>query len=303
MKNTIEQLNGFKEHLKARIIGQERAIECSVDAFESGALGLSDPEKPLANLLFLGPTGVGKTELTLQVGEFLFGKEKVFRFDMSEYMHEDAIKILLGSGKGDAGKLGIILESHSEGILLFDEIEKAHYKIFDLFLQMMGSARISLANHNTYDLSKFFIVCTSNIGSDVLVDTRNPSETRMERAIFSRLFDYFRPELIGRFDEKIVFMPLSTDSLRSIAKININKVLERYQQKHGYHLEVDSSAIEFLVRIGCNPRFGARPMKRAVMKHISNAVIISLREHTTANGMISMSSDYSKLIVHPTFKN
>lgn len=298
MKNTIEQLNGFEAYLKERIIGQDAAITCAVAAFENGALGFSDAEKPLASLLFLGPTGVGKTELTLCAGAFLFGKEKVFRFDMSEYMHEDAVTILLGSGKGDAGKLGTILEFHCEGILLFDEIEKAHHRIFDLFLQILGSARISLTNHKTYDLSKFFVVCTSNIGSDVLVDIRNPSEVRMERAVFSRLFDYFRPELIGRFDEKIVFMPLSTDSLRSIANINIRKTLNRYREQ-GYQLEVDSSAVEFLVRTGCNPRFGARPMKQAVMKHIANAVRTALREHSEANGTISLTSDYSKLVLQP----
>ena len=302
MKNSIDQLNGFEAYLKERIIGQEAAIVRVVDAFENGALGLSDPEKPLANLLFLGPTGVGKTELTLAVGRFLFEEEKVFRFDMSEYMHEDAIQILLGRGIGDAGKLGSFLEVHTNGILLFDEIEKANHRIFDLFLQILGSARISLTNHKTYDLSKFFVVCTSNIGSDVLVDLRKPSEVRMERAIFSRLADYFRPELIGRFDEKIVFMPLSTDSLRAIARINIDQVIERYSKKYGYHLEVDPSAVEFLVRNGCNPRFGARPMKQAVLKHIANAVRIALREASSAsriNGIIEVANDASKLVITP----
>ena len=300
MKNSIDQLNGFEEYLKKQIIGQDAAIARAVDAFENGALGLSDPEKPLTSLLFLGPTGVGKTELTLQVGEFLFGKEKVFRFDMSEYMHEDAIQILLGSGRGDAGKLGTVLESHSTGILLFDEIEKANHRIFDLFLQILGSARISLTNYKTYDLSKFFIVCTSNIGSDVLVDVRKPSEVRMERAIFSRLADYFRPELIGRFDEKIVFMPLSTDSLRTIARINIDQIIDRYAKKYGYHLKVDSSAVEFLVMNGCNPRFGARPMKQAVLKHIANAVRNALRENPSTsgiNGIIEVESDASRLVI------
>lgn len=298
MKNTIEQLHGFESYLKERIIGQDPAIAKAVDAFENGVLGFSDPEKPLASLLFLGPTGVGKTELTLRVGEFLFGKEKVFRFDMSEYMHEDAVAILLGAGGDDAGKLGTVLESHGEGILLFDEIEKAHHKIFDLFLQMTGSARISLADHRSYDLSKFFIVCTSNIGSDVLVDMRKPSEVRMERAIFSRLFDYFRTELIGRFDEKIVFMPLSTDSLRTIAKLNIEKVLRNYEIHHGYQLEIDPIAIEFLVRHGCNPRFGARPMKQAIIKHIANAVRGILKQgNGLIKGKIFVTDDHSKLFI------
>ena len=302
MKNSIEQLNGFEAYLKERIIGQDGAITRAIDAFENGALGLSDPEKPLASLLFLGPTGVGKTELTLAVGRFLFEEEKVFRFDMSEYMHEDAIQILLGSGKDDAGKLGTVLESHSTGILLFDEIEKANHRIFDLFLQILGSARISLTNHKTYDLSKFFVVCTSNIGSDVLVDVRNPSEVRMERAVFSRLADYFRPELIGRFDEKIVFMPLSTESLRTIARINIDNVIDHYAKKYGYQLKVDPSAVEFLVRNGCNPRFGARPMKQAVLKHIANAVRLALRESSSPNGVIEVREDSSKLVIKPTRK-
>ncbi len=277
MKRRIEELNGFEAYLKERIIGQDAAILKAVDAFENGAFGFSEPGKPLASLLFLGPTGVGKTELTLFAGKFLFGKEKVFRLDMSEYMHDDAIKILLGSGVNDAGKLGKILAEHHQGVLLFDEIEKANHRIFDLFLQMLGSARISFADHTTYDLSQFFVVCTSNIGSDVLVDVRKPSEVRMERAVFSRLAEHFRPELIGRFDEKIVFMPLSSDSLRKIARLNIKKTTDRYLENFGYKIALDDSAVEFLVRIGYNPRFGARPMKQAVMKHISNAVKDSLR--------------------------
>lgn len=298
MKNTIEQLHGFESYLREKIIGQEVAIGKAVDAFENGVLGFSDPEKPLANLLLLGPTGVGKTELTLRVGEFLFGKEKVFRFDMSEYMHEDASSILLGRGGDDAGKLGTALESHSEGILLFDEIEKAHHKIFDLFLQMMGSARISLADHRSYNLSKFFIVCTSNIGSDVLADMKSPSEVRMERAVFSRLFDHFRTELIGRFDEKIIFMPLSTNSLRTIAKLNIEKVLSDYETHHGYQLEIDPLAIEFLVRHGCNPRFGARPMKQTIIKQIANAVRGVLKQgNGFTKGKISVTEDHSKLFI------
>jgi ATP-dependent Clp protease ATP-binding subunit ClpB len=299
MKKTIKELNGFESYLQERIIGQESAIAKAVDAFENGALGFSESGKPLASLLFLGPTGVGKTELTLHAGEFLFGKEKVFRFDMSEYMHEDAIKVLLGTSIEDPGKLGKILTEHKNGILLFDEIEKANDRIFDLFLQILGSGRITLSNHITYDLSGFFIVCTSNIGSDVLTDIRRPSEVRMQRAIFSRLGDFFRPELIGRFDEKIVFMPLLSDSLRKIARLNIDKVTNLYYQKHGYQFEVDDSGVEFLVRAGYNPRFGARPMKHAIVKYIANAVRHALRKHGIANGIITLAPDYSKLVLNP----
>ena len=161
----------------------------------AGSLACSPIEKPLGSFLFLGPTGVGKTELTLEFTRYLFGENHVFRFDMSEFLHLDNVKLFMGDETGSPGRLGNVLRRHQQGVLLFDEIEKAHRLIWDLFLQMLDAARITLADHRAYDLSGFYIVCTSNIGSQQLLRPTRLPFTTLERAVISELHRFFRPEL------------------------------------------------------------------------------------------------------------
>jgi ATP-dependent Clp protease ATP-binding subunit ClpB len=190
---------------------------------------------------------------------------------MSEFQHLDSVKLFLGNETGMPGRLGKVLESHTRGILLFDEVEKAHRLIWDLFLQMLDAARITLADHRTYDLSGFYVVCTSNIGSHQLMrPTRLPFAT-LERAVLAELHRHFRPELIGRFDEKIVFRPLTPDTQREIALIVIGEEIERYR-KMGIELSVDEETVEMLIRKGITKALGARPMKRTVQKYLGDVV-------------------------------
>ncbi len=254
----IENLAGLEPHLLSRIKGQEHVISRVCSVLERGQLGLQPPGKPLGSFLFLGPTGVGKTELTLEFCRYLFGDDSLFRFDMSEFLHLDAVKLFMGDETGNPGRLGKILSEHRQGILLFDEIEKAHRLIWDLFLQMLDAARMTLADHRTYDLSGFYIVCTSNIGSQQLLrPTRLPFAT-LERAVLSELHRFFRPELIGRFDEKIVFKPLSPDTQREIGQLIVSEELARFRQQ-GFYLTLSESAFEFLMRHGIQKVLGARP--------------------------------------------
>ena len=183
----LQKLSGLEGYLSSKIKGQGHVIPRVCSVLERGELGLQPPDKPLGSFLFLGPTGVGKTELTLECSRYLLGEGALYRFDMSEFQHIDSVKLFLGDESGNPGRLGKILAMHSKGVLLFDEIEKAHRLIWDLFLQMLDAARITLADHQTHDLTGFFIVCTSNIGSQQLMrPTRLPFAT-LERAVLSVL--------------------------------------------------------------------------------------------------------------------
>ena len=288
MNPQIEKLTGLEPHLLSKIKGQDHAISRVCSVLERGQLGLQPAWKPLGSFLFLGPTGVGKTELTLEFSRYLFGSESVFRFDMSEFLHLDNVKLFIGDETGNAGRLGKNLSEHRHGVLLFDEIEKAHRLIWDLFLQMLDAARITLANHQTYDLSGFYIVCTSNIGSQQLLrPTRLPFAT-LERAVLSELHRVFRPELVGRFDEKIVFKPLCPDTQRQIGRLAIDEELTRLRQK-GFDLTVSEEAFEFLLRRGIHKTLGARPMNKTVQKFLGDAIRQSIKSSVTPTGMIDVS--------------
>jgi len=267
----IQKLSGLEDYLASKIRGQGHVIPRVCSVLERGELGLQPPDKPLGSFLFLGPTGVGKTELTLECARYLFGEGAIHRFDMSEFQHLDSVKLFLGDETGMSGRLGKVLESHTRGILLFDEVEKAHRLIWDLFLQMLDAARITLADHRTHDLSGFYVVCTSNIGSQQLMrPTRLPFAT-LERAVLAELHRHFRSELIGRFDEKVVFKPLSPDTQREIAMIAIGEEVDRYQ-KMGIQLTVEEETLELLIRKGITKALGARPMKRTVQKYLGDMV-------------------------------
>ena len=296
MNPKIEKLIGLEPHLISKIKGQDHAIFRVCSVLERGQLGLQPAGKPLGSFLFLGPTGVGKTELTLEFSRYLFGCDSVFRFDMSEFLHLDNVKLFLGDETGSSGRLGKILSEHRHGVLLFDEIEKAHRLIWDLFLQMLDAARITLADHRSYDLSGFYIVCTSNIGSQQLLrPTRLPFAT-LERAVLSELHRFFRPELVGRFDEKLVFKPLCPETQRQIGRLAIDEELARLRQK-GFDLTISEEAFEFLLRRGIHKTLGARPMKKNVQKFMGDAIRQALKSSVAPTGIIEVSPSNDTLSI------
>jgi ATP-dependent Clp protease ATP-binding subunit ClpA len=295
-RRVVQELNGLEPHLSARIKGQNHMIPRVCSVLERGQLGLQPDGKPLGSFLFLGPTGVGKTELTLEFTRYLFGNDSVSRFDMSEFLHLDAVKLFMGDETGSPGRLGNVLSKHQRGVLLFDEIEKAHRLIWDLFLQMLDTARITLADHRAYDLSGFYIVCTSNIGSQQLLRPTRLPFTTLERAVISELHRFFRPELIGRFDEKIVFKPLSPDTQREIGHLAISEELARLRER-GFHLTVSDEAFEFLVRRGIHKALGARPMKKTTQKFIGDAIRQALKSGTSSSGTLTISGANDRLVI------
>ena len=291
-----ERIHGLQSHLSSKIKGQHHVIPRVCSVLERGQLGLNPIGKPLGSFLFLGPTGVGKTGLTLEFNRYLFGSDAVFRFDMSEFLHLDSVKLFMGDETGRAGRLGNVLAHNERGVLLFDEIEKAHRLIWDLFLQMLDAARITLADHRLYDLSGFYIVCTSNIGSDRLLRPSRLPFTTLERVVISELHRFFRPELIGRFDEKIVFKPLSQDTQREIGCLAISEELDRFKER-GFNLTVSEAAFEFLVRRGIQKTLGARPMKKTVQKFIGDAIRESLKAGAPPSGKLAVSPLNDRLAI------
>ena len=294
----VRDLNGLESHLLSKIKGQNHVIARVCSVLERGQLGLQPIDKPLGSFLFLGPTGVGKTELTLEFTRYLFGGNEVYRFDMSEFLHLDNVKLFMGDETGNPGRLGNVLSQHQQGVLLFDEIEKAHRLIWDLFLQMLDAARITLNDHRTYDLSGFYLVCTSNIGSQRLLRSTRLPFTTLERAVISELHKFFRPELVGRFDEKIVFKPLSPDTQREIGQLAIFEELVRFRGK-GFDLRVSEEAFEFLVRRGIHKAFGARPMKKTVQKFIGDAIAHALKSGAQLSGTLAVSPLADHLTIEP----
>jgi ATP-dependent Clp protease ATP-binding subunit ClpA len=294
----VRDLNGLESHLLSKIKGQNHVIARVCSVLERGQLGLQPIDKPLGSFLFLGPTGVGKTELTLEFTRYLFGSNEVYRFDMSEFLHLDNVKLFMGDETGTPGRLGNVLSQHQQGVLLFDEIEKAHRLIWDLFLQMLDAARITLNDHRTYDLSGFYLVCTSNIGSHRLLRPTRLPFTTLERAVISELHRFFRPELVGRFDEKIVFKPLSPDTQREIGQFAIFEELARFREK-GFDLRVSEEAFEFLVRRGIHKAFGARPMKKTVQKFIGDAIAQALKSRAQPSGTLAVSPLANHLTIKP----
>ena len=284
----VENLTGLEPHLSSKIKGQGHVIPRVCSVLERGQFGLQPTGKPLGSFLFLGPTGVGKTELTLEFSRYLFGDGSVFRFDMSEFLHLDNVKLFMGDETGSSGRLGKVLSEHLQGVLLFDEIEKAHRLIWDLFLQMTDAARITLADQRAYDLSRFYVVCTSNIGSQQLLRPTRLPFTTLERAVISELYKFFRPELIGRFDEKIVFKPLSPDTQREIALLAITEELTRFRER-GFDLAVSDEAFEFLVRRGIHKTLGARPLKKMMQKFIGDAIRDAMKAGAQSSGVLAVS--------------
>ena len=231
--------------------------------------------RPVGTFIFLGPTGVGKTEITVAFTEFLFGGDKLFRFDMSEYQTQESLGLLLGAKLGERGTLGMAYEKSRVGTLLFDEVEKAHPRVLDVFLQILDAARVTMADGQTLDVRDYYIVFTSNLGAADILHLQHSSPATMERHILARAQQAMRPELFARITEKLVFNRLAYDEQLQIAELLLRNELTFLRSK-GYELTASSLVLPFLVRRGFHPKLGARPMRDAVEKLVGDAVAADL---------------------------
>jgi ATP-dependent Clp protease ATP-binding subunit ClpB len=270
----LQRLNTLGEFLGANILGQHEVLSDIVALLQRSFCGIRFRSRPVASMLFLGPTGVGKTETVNLFTRHLFGDDggKLVRLDMSEYMTVDSIGILRGQDTKDFGLLGLYTRRTGDhGTLLFDEIEKAHPLIMDVFLQILSAGRFTLATGETLDLSNYVVVATSNIGSRVLMESRSTDRETIVRRTTQAGTTEMRPETFARFDLNCVFNKLDYLTLRRIGQLHLDKCLDIINGQ-GHSIGIDPSVAEYVHREGYSEKFGARPMQNAAMRIIGDVV-------------------------------
>ena len=274
VEEEVEKLVHMEERLSKRVVGQPWPVKLVSNALRRSRAGLSDPKRPISSFIFLGPTGVGKTELARSLAEFMFDDEDaIVRIDMSEYMEKHSVSRLIGAPPGyvgyeEGGQLSETVRRRPYSVVLFDEIEKAHSDVFNLLLQILDDGRLTDGQGRTVDFRNTVIIMTSNMGSQHIQESSGSGE-EMENKINEMLRNYFRPEFLNRIDEVVIFSGLKKTDLIKIAEIQIRHLRERLAEKN-LAIELSEKAVTKLVDIGYDPVFGARPLKRAVQKYIQD---------------------------------
>jgi ATP-dependent Clp protease ATP-binding subunit ClpB len=281
LEGEIQKLLHLDEELHRRVIGQDEAVTAVAEAVLRARSGLSDPHRPIGSFIFLGPTGVGKTELARALAEFLFDDERAMvRIDMSEYQEKHTVARLIGAPPGyigfeEGGQLTEAVRRRPYCVILFDEIEKAHHDVFNVLLQILDDGRLTDGQGRTVDFKNTLVIMTSNIGSHRILDYRGSfageSFNRMKEAVLSELRNHFRPEFLNRVDEVIVFHGLSEEHLKQIVEIQLQRLRQRLADRH-IDLELTDAAKTHVVRVGYDPAYGARPLKRVIQKEIETAL-------------------------------
>ena len=270
-----EKILSLDKELHKRVVGQDEAVNAVSDAVMRARAGLKDPDKPIASFIFLGPTGVGKTETARAIAQQLFNDERaMIRIDMSEYMEKHSVARLIGAPPGyigydEGGQLTEAVRRRPYSVILFDELEKAHHDVFNVFLQILDDGRITDSRGRTVSFKNCIIIMTSNIGSDILLE--NPDAPDNNEKIMERVRAHFRPEFINRVDEILFFHSLDKEHLKEIVRIQLANFANRLEDA-GITLNISDEAAEHLVEIGFDPVYGARPLKRAIVKEIETPV-------------------------------
>ena len=274
-----DKLLQLEDELHQRVIGQHEAVTAVADAIQRSRAGLADPNRPTASFIFLGPTGVGKTELAKALAAYLFDTEEALvRIDMSEYMEKHAVSRLIGAPPGyvgydEGGQLTEALRRRPYAVILFDEIEKAHPDVFNIMLQILDDGRVTDAQGHTVDFKNSIIIMTSNIGSQYILDLAGDDSQydEMYRRVMEAMRGSFRPEFLNRIDETIIFHALQKHELRQIVQLQIVRLTDRLSDRK-ISLKLSDSALDFLAEVGYDPVFGARPLKRAIQKELETQI-------------------------------
>jgi len=269
--------------LHERVVGQDEAVRLVSDAIRRSRAGLADPNRPYGSFLFLGPTGVGKTELCKALASFLFDTEEALvRIDMSEYMEKHSVARLIGAPPGyvgyeEGGHLTEIVRRKPYCVILLDEIEKAHPDVFNALLQVLDDGRLTDGQGRTVDFKNTVIVMTSNLGSQLIQSMVGSKYEAIKAAVMAEVKNHFRPEFVNRIDEVVVFHALGEEHIKSIARIQLD-VLNRRLAKMDFGFEISEAALGELAKVGFDPVYGARPLKRAIQSEIENPLAKAILE-------------------------
>jgi len=288
--------------LSKRVIGQEDAVRAVSDAVRRNRAGLGDPNRPIGSFLFLGPTGVGKTELCKALAEFLFDDENAMvRIDMSEFMEQHSVARLIGAPPGYVGyeEGGVLTESvrrRPYSVVLFDEIEKAHRDVFNVLLQVLDDGRLTDGQGRTVNFKNTVIVMTSNLGSAEIqkLTSREAEPWEVEAAVKALLKDHFRPEFLNRIDETILFHSLSREQIGKIVNVQLDHLRKRLADRH-LKLSLNDAAMKLLAEEGFDPAYGARPLKRVIQQRIENPIAAKILAGEFADGdTVTINADSAK---------
>ena len=289
MEGEVQKLIHMEERLHDRVVGQDEAVEAVANAVRRSRSGLADPNRPVGSFIFLGPTGVGKTELARALAEFLFDDEHaLIRLDMSEYQEKHTVARMLGAPPGyvgydEGGQLTEAVRRRPYSVVLFDEIEKAHADVFNVLLQLLDDGRLTDGQGRTVDFRNAVVIMTSNLGSQAIQARAEQDFEETRDAVMGVLREHFRPEFLNRVDEVIVFRPLSRDQLRSIVRIQLATLEQRLADRN-LKLRVSEAAQELLAERGWDPVYGARPLKRTIQKAVQDQLAMRLLEGEFAEG-------------------
>jgi ATP-dependent Clp protease ATP-binding subunit ClpB len=272
VESEMQKLLHLEDELHKRVIGQDEAVTAVADAIQRSRAGLADPNRPVASFIFLGPTGVGKTELAKALASYLFDTEEaIVRIDMSEYMEKHAVSRLIGAPPGyvgydEGGQLTEAVRRRPYSVILFDEIEKAHPDVFNIMLQILDDGRVTDAQGHTVDFKNSVIIMTSNVGSQYILDVVGDEE-QMRSRVMEAMRGTFRPEFLNRIDEMIIFHALTKSELRQIVQLQVKRLESRLADRKMF-LKLSESALDFLAEIGYDPVYGARPLKRGIQREL-----------------------------------
>jgi ATP-dependent Clp protease ATP-binding subunit ClpB len=306
MQAEVQKLLTMEDHLRQRVVGQDGALTIVSDAIRRSRAGLQDPNRPLASFLFLGPTGVGKTELARALAEFLFDNEHaMIRIDMSEYMEKHTVSRLVGAPPGyigyeEGGQLTEAVRRQPYSVILLDEIEKAAPEVFNVLLQLLDDGRLTDGQGRTVDFKNTVIIMTSNLGDRWLYEYEGVPEDKVQRDIRLRLRDEgLRPEFINRIDEIVLFHPISREQVENIIEIQINHLRPRLAERH-ITLQLTPAAKAYLAQEGYDPQFGARPLKRVIQREVENRLALAILNGEIHEGStVEIDAEGDKIVIRP----
>jgi len=289
LESEREKLLRIEDRLKQRVIGQDEAVHAIANAVRRARTGLQDPNRPIGSFIFLGPTGVGKTELAKALAQFLFDNERAMvRLDMSEFMDKAQVNRLTGPPPGyvgfeEGGELTEQVRNRPYSVVLFDEVEKAHPDVFNVLLQLLDDGRLTDSKGRVVDFTNTVVIMTSNLGSHFILEAVRSGDPNLREKVIEALESHFRPEFLARIDAKIIFNSLDKEAIKKILGLQMRRVHDLLEQRD-LELKLTDAALDFLADEGYNPEFGARPVKQAILEHIQDPLALELLEGDFAEG-------------------